>query len=340
MSTAKPDLDPSSAEARIPPTRSDWVEYSQPLQFMLGGFCLAEVSVPGVTLDIPFTNLTTNVADTLPPWDEFSSGVEVAVVSGQPIEKDLPRWVLRPDSIRYVTVNENRYYIDLRGTTFVDYLKKFSSKSRANLGKSVRKFMDFSGGQIRCREFRSAQEMIEFLRLAGGVSRKTYQERIGQGLPHSDEFQRRVSSLASRDAVRGYVLFHGDRPVAYVFCDAQGDNLIYEHLGYDPEFRDWSPGRVLLYLMLEKLFAEQRFRFLDFGGTEHDYKKFFSTGSVRCARIHYFRRSWRNHTLVLSHAFIIRLSASGGKVLKLLRLKDRFKKMSHLLQVKQRGARH
>ncbi len=336
MSTIKPDPQPGSAAVRIPRATEGWIEYLQPLQFMLGGFCLAEVNVPGVTLDISFTKLTTHIAETLPPWVELSSDVEVAVVSGQPIEKDLPRLVLQTNSIRYVTVNENRYYIDLRGT-FAAYLKKFSSKSRGNLSKSVRRFRDLSGGQIRCREFRSATEMAEFFQLAREVSRKSYQERIGQGLPRSDKFRQRVLSLANSDAVRGYILFQGERPVAYIFCDAQDDSLIYEHLGYDPEFREWAPGRVLLYLMLERLFAEQRFRFLDFGGTEHEYKKFFSTGSIRCARVHYFRRTWRNLLLVLSHSLVIRISLLGGELLKLLRLKDRVKKLSHRLEVKQKA---
>jgi CelD/BcsL family acetyltransferase involved in cellulose biosynthesis len=336
MSIVKPDLEPGDSAVRTPPAIDGWVEYLQPLQFMLGGYCLAEVNVPGVTLDISFTKLTTNIADTLPPWDEFSSDVRVAVVSGQPIEKDLPALVFQTSSIRYVTVNENRYYIDLGGT-FAAYLEKFSSKSRANLRKSVRKFTEFCGGQIRFREFQSATEMAEFFQFASEVSRKTYQERIGQGLPRSDTFRERAVSLANADAVRGYILFHGERPVAYIFCDAQDESLIYEHLGYDPAFREWSPGRVLLYLMLERLFAEQRFRFLDFGGTEHEYKKFFSTGSMRCARIHYFRRTWRNLLLVLSHSLVIRISRVGGELLELLRLKDSVKNLSHLLEVKHRA---
>lgn len=336
MSTVKPDLEPRNAAVVTPCAKDDWVEYSQPLQFMLGGFCLAEVNVPGVTLDVPFTKLTTNIADTLPPWSDFGTGVEVAVVSGQPVNKDLPHLTLQTNSIRYVTVNENRYYIDLRGT-FADYLKKFSSKSRGNLRKSVRKFSDFSGGQIRWREFRSAMEMAEFFQFAREVSQKTYQEKIGQGLPSSDKFRERLVSLANFDAVRGYILFHYERPVAYIFCDEQDESLIYEHLGYDPEFREWSPGRVLLYLMLERLFAEQRFRFLDFGGSEHEYKKFFSTASIRCARIHYFRRTWPNLLLVLSHRLVNRISTLGGEFLRLLRLKDRAKNFSHRLQVKLRA---
>lgn len=336
MSTVKPELRPRNATVLTPCATDGWVEYSQSLQFMLGGFCLAEVNVPGVTLDISFTKLTTNIAETLPPWDEFSSDVRVAVVSGQPVKTDLPRLTWQTNSIRYVTVNENRYYIDLRGT-FAEYLKKFSSKSRGNLRKSVRKFSDFCGGKIRWREFRAATEMTEFFQFAREVSQKSYQEEIGQGLPSSDKFRERLVSLANFDAVRGYILFHGERPVAYIFCDAQDENLIYEHLGYDPEFREWSPGRVLLYLMLERLFAQQRFRFLDFGGSEHEYKKFFSTASIRCARIHYFRRTWRNLLLVLSHSLVIRISRVGGELLEMLRLKEKVKNISHLLEVKHRA---
>ena len=40
--------------------------------------------------------------------------------------------------------------------------------------------------------------------------------------------------LARRDLVRGFILFHGDNPIAYLYTPAPDGFLVYEYLGYDP----------------------------------------------------------------------------------------------------------
>lgn len=336
MSTGESTPESHSAQERLRAVRESWVSYSQPLQFMLGDLCLREVKVPGVTLDIPFMRLGADLAETLPLWEEFTPDVEVAVISGQPVARDLPRITILRDAIRYVTVNENRYYTSLGGS-FEDYLKKFSSKSRSTLLRKVRKFAGLSGGTVCARTYRTRPEVDEFLRIAREVSEKTYQGKLGLGLPNGDDFGRHLAALAETDAVRGYILFQRGRPVAYALCLAQQENLVYEHLGYDADFREWSPGVVLLYKIIESLFAEKRFAHLDFGGTEYGYKEFFSTDRVRCARVHYFRRRWRSAVLVFSHHALVKLSAGAAKALSALRLKAGIKRALRLLQVK-RGA--
>ena len=59
-----------------------------------------------------------------------------------------------------------------------------------------------------------------------------------------------------------------DEAAAYVFCRIDHDVIIYKHLGHDERFTQYSPGTVLLYLLLERLFEEAEFRLLDFDGME------------------------------------------------------------------------
>src|SRR5205823_1882492 len=103
---------------------------------------------------------------------------------------------------------------------------------------------------------------------------KTYQEKL-----LDEGFGRRsiqsLVELAERDDARGYALFHHERPVAVAFCRRYDDTLLYEWIGYDPGYNEFSPGTVLLLLMIEKLFVEQSFRFLDFGEGRVGTKSFF-----------------------------------------------------------------
>jgi CelD/BcsL family acetyltransferase involved in cellulose biosynthesis len=296
-----------------------WIPRMENLVFEVGGVRLAQARFRSLSLAVPFNKLVKDLL-IVPPQQEFPAGIDVMVVSAQPIEKDLPRVAILSNFIRYVTVQENRYYLEFCGS-FSDYLKKLSSNTRRNLGRAVRKFAEFSGGEICWQEFRSGQEMLEFYRLAREVSKRTYQEELHLGLPDSDELRLTMVEQASRGLLRGYLLFHKGKPVAYSYNPIQQENVFSKWLGYDPEFRQWAPGTVLLYLMLEKLFGEKRFALFDLGQTEFDYKAFFSTGYTRCARLLYFPRNSYNLALVAAHNALNRISVSSGKVLKILRLK-------------------
>jgi hypothetical protein len=171
--------------------------------------------------------------------------------------------------------------------------------------------------------------MDEFLRLAREVSKKTYQERLlGVGLPSDEQFRQQLYTLACRDLSRGYILFYDATPIAYLFCSIrEGGILIYRYLGYDPKFEAWSPGTVLQYLVLEKLFNEDGVQMLDFTEGEGAQKKFFSTGSTRCADVYYFRRTSKNWLILCVHTAVDSISAFGVQVLNLLGMKTWVKRL-------------
>jgi CelD/BcsL family acetyltransferase involved in cellulose biosynthesis len=169
--------------------------------------------------------------------------------------------------------------------------------------------------------------MKEFHTLAREVSRKTYQEKLlDMGLPSSQEFIKRLSELASAGLARGYILFHDEVPIAYLYCPIKDGILFYEYLGYDPEFSSWSPGTVLQFLVFEKLFNEGGFQMFDFTEGSAPHKKKFSTGSVQCADIYYFRATIKNFSILSIHFGLAVLSRNTAKILDLLKIKDLTKK--------------
>jgi hypothetical protein len=301
-----------------------WVAKPLQLKFLFGELHLFTVSFPSLNLERHFTALTREPAPL--PFEAFSRGLDVLQIRSYPTQEPLPRLTLLPQAIRYVPQQYRRYYIELQGS-FAEYLNKFSSKSRSTLLRKVRRFAAASGGQVCWREYRRCDEMAEFYCLARQVSQQTYQERLLKaGLPEEPRFQEELRELASRDQVRGYLLFHGAQPIAYLCCPAQGDILLYRYLGYLPQYRRWSPGTVLQYLVLERLFAEGRFRLFDFTQGEGQHKEFFATGSQQCADIYYFRKTLRIMLLLCLHAGSQTLSEMAGKALGFLGLKQWIKR--------------
>jgi hypothetical protein len=212
------------------------------------------------------------------------------------------------------------------GGEFEDYLKKFNAKQRYNLTRETRKFAELSGGRIDCRTFRSPDELREFYRHASHISANSWKEEIGGrgfsgSIPESETL-----ALAETGRARGYVLFHDQRPVAFVFCQANCEHLIYKYIGYHREYARWSPGTVLLCLILKRLFAEHDFEYLDLGEGTLGYKSFFSSCSVRCVRVIYFRRTLRNVAILSAHHALCVISVAAGKLLARIGLKRAIKR--------------
>ena len=306
---------------------SEWVETSTALKFRLGELTLFSVRLPCLALTTHFTHLGSDPLQPRPPFERLASGIEAAVIRSHPIKAALPRLSLLPEAIRYVPAQYLRYYTNLDGT-FDAYLKGFSSKSRSTLQRKIRKFAEVSGGRVSWRQFTLAGEMQEFHGLARAVSRNTYQERLlHAGLPDDPGFVRTSQEKAAAGTARGYILFLGPKPVAYLFCPIVERVLLYEYVGYDPEYQHLSPGTVLQYLVLERIMTEGGFTMFDFTEGEGQHKEFFSTHSVRCADLYYFRPTMRNRLLLSLHAYTDALSDGAVALLHRLGLKTRIKKL-------------
>jgi hypothetical protein len=295
---------------------------------LLGEIKLFTFNFPLLVLDTHFTELEAGSSELKLNLKELQPDLKGILIRSQPVQERLERISVLEDWIRYVPAQYQRFHVDLQGS-FSDYLKKFSPKSRSTLRRKVRRFIRFSQGRLDWQEFKKFEDMDEFYRLAREISKTTYQERLlDVGLPDDEDFRQQLNALARRDLIRGYILFHDGTPIAYLFCTVrEGGILLYRYLGFDPQYQVWSPGTVLHYLVLEKLFNEGDLRMLDFTEGEGPQKRFFSTGSTRCADVFYFRRTGLNYFILYLHTAADLLSASIVRFLTWLGLKGPVKRL-------------
>jgi hypothetical protein len=220
-----------------------------------------------------------------------------------------------------------RYFVQIKGT-FDQYLTHFGGKARKNLLRSVRACGQPNGAGLDVREYRDERQVSEFHRVAAGISRLTYQHRlVGAGLPDTPEFLSALSAVAKAGRVRGYVLFVAGQPVAFAFCTVTGSTIHYDVIGYDPTYAQLSPGTVLLFEIMHRVFDEGLFDLFDFGPGDAQYKRSFSTCSRRCANILYLKPTAHNAAFVVAHLFVESLSSTAGALLARLGLKRKVKKL-------------
>ncbi len=260
--------------------------------------------------------------------DDARDDCDVAIVRSQPLAGDVPAVSFAGRWIRYLRRRYPRRYIEMGGS-FRDYLASFSSKSRSGLTRKVRRFAEASGGRLDARAYATPEQLTDFHRLAREVSRKTYQEKFfDAGLPDDDAFRRDLETRAEQAAVRGFLLFLNDLPVAYLLCPVEENRLLYGFLGYDPGVARLSPGTVLQYAALEHLFAEGRFSIFDFTEGDGPHKEFFATHHRDCGDVYYFRRTARNAFAVSAHRALERTSAGTLWTLDRIGLRARLKRLT------------
>jgi CelD/BcsL family acetyltransferase involved in cellulose biosynthesis len=178
--------------------------------------------------------------------------------------------------------------------TFEAYLSGFRQKKRYNLKRQVKLLRDHGRGDLRLLRTETEGKVGAFLRDAADVRRHSWQGRMSPGETEYWNSAPRLTDLARRGFLRSYVLRAGGVPCAYVVGYQYRGTYHYSDVGYDERYAAYSPGSVLLFLLIEDLIAYRSPRILNFGIGDSAYKCQFATDSHREASVLLMRRTGAN----------------------------------------------
>lgn len=209
-----------------------------------------------------------------------------------------------------------KYRLALLPATFVEYAQQFKAKHRQTLRREVKRLDAHCGGRLRLSRFETPAEAIDFARLAAQVERGSWQHRrVSDRIDNAPQWRAVLADAAERKLLLGYVLMCGESPCAFVFGYRLHDAYHYVQVGYDLAYREWSPGTVCLYLLVEDLIQNEKTKLLSFGFGDHAYKETFGNSFVERAEVLLLRRSAANRLRVGAHAGTRSLVRLGKKLL-------------------------
>jgi hypothetical protein len=193
--------------------------------------------------------------------------------------------------------------------SFEHYLAKFKQKKRYNLKRQVKVLRERGGGALELVRAESDAQIGAFLDDAKIVAQNSWQHRLS--VKDSDDWdeQARVEDLARRGFLRCYLLKSGGTPCAYVIGYQSQGVFHYADIGYDERYAQFSPGSVLLYLLIEDLIEHRSPRLLNFGIGDSHYKSQFATDTTAEASVLLLRRTAPNQLRHAAH----RLFRSAGR---------------------------
>jgi hypothetical protein len=188
--------------------------------------------------------------------------------------------------------------------TFEEYLGRLGKKTRNTLRRRVRRLQE-RGERLELRRVDRADQVEEFLRYAAEVSRNSWQHRVlGERISDNAETRNELTSLADRRFLRCYLLFSGNDPCAFsTACQHHGIINCHE-LGFDLRLQRYSPGKVLICLMIEDLHRDPAVTLLNFGMGDAEYKRRLADIETAESSWLIMRRSIRNRILVKSHSIL------------------------------------
>jgi len=300
---------------------------SFPLSFRLGEIKLASPSLDVAEVVAHFLENPVRLPEVL-RTNPATVQRRLLLARSLPLDEALPEQSLAGDRVVYRLNQYRRFFVDLRGTTFEQYLARFSSKSRSTLQRKLRKFEAKSGGTMDWVTCRSIGDLDSFLDEALALSQLTYQHRLlHSGIPGDALFREHMRALCGENRFRGWLLRQSGRPVAYICSPVLGKTVLYEYVGFDPAFGDQSPGTVLQALVLQQLMGEGEFDYFDFTEGEGPHKEFFASGGILCADVLVVPNEWKFRTLLGAHRAFVRSVQAATRFLHRMGVKDRLKRL-------------
>jgi hypothetical protein len=217
--------------------------------------------------------------------------------------------------------------------TIEEVFQGFSSSHRQAVKSHARKIEKKLGERLKVRCFRDPGELEAGIATVEEVARKTYHRALGVGFDTSPESVRILRFYADRGQLRMYVVFDGDKPIAFWVGVVYGGWFHSDHTAFDPEYRDCSPGTYVQVKLIEDLCRDGH-QGIDFGLGDAVYKQRFGNQIFEESPVCLFAPHIKGVTIKAAHS----LTAGASNVLKeilsrtnlLLKLKKRWR--HHLTQ--------
>ena len=168
-------------------------------------------------------------------------------------------------------------------TNLPDSLNSFfmtrKRRQRSTLRHKHNHVLKHFAGTIRIRCFRSVADLELAIRDIEAIASKAKRRLFGLGFVDTPECREQILATAQKGWLRIYILYLGDKPVAFWKGILYGECLQGDHVGYDPAWSKLSPGIFLFLNMIEDL-RKDGVKTVDLGFGDTQFKK--DLGNLRC----------------------------------------------------------
>jgi GNAT acetyltransferase-like protein len=190
--------------------------------------------------------------------------------------------------------------------------ENMSPKARRNRRYEASRLLKSFPEGVRVACYSNEADLDRVLVEAESIACKTYQRGLGVGFVANVENLERFRVEARRGRFRAYLLYFGDKPVAF-FLGTLNKNILYDNFtAYDPEYSKHSPGTYLFFQLFDRL-CREGVESVDFGFGDAWYKAQFGTQKTEEATVALFAPRIDGVALNMVRIPVIMLDRIGKK---------------------------
>ena len=218
--------------------------------------------------------------------------------------------VYRPDGVR-------QFHGIKLPAAFDEYLQKFDRKKRYNLKRQERLLRERGNGHLELLRIATAEQAAGFVAAAAAIERHAWQGRsIGPRITDDAVTRKRLADAADCGLLRCYLLRSGPDDCAYVLGYQSHGVFHYADIGFDDRLASFSPGAVLLYLLIADLTEHRPPRTVNLGIGDSGYKEQF--GNLHCleSSVLLLRASPANRLRVAAHSALRHVARQAKSLLR------------------------
>lgn len=209
-----------------------------------------------------------------------------------------------------------------------EYLAQMKRKVRYNIKRTVKQFTTAFENKYSLIEYSHENSVEELLTKVDYLYSKSWQSSVkGYHKRNSESSIQERKQQAKNGWLRSFILEYDNTPIAFVIGTQYHGFFDYEETGYDPIHTDYSPGSVLTYLLIERLFKENKPNIIDFGYGENVYKKVFGNSNYTAYNIFSCPKSSKLNSLIQTQKLLNKTYSLIRNLLVKLNLDVRIRKL-------------
>jgi CelD/BcsL family acetyltransferase involved in cellulose biosynthesis len=202
-------------------------------------------------------------------------------------------------------------------TTFEAYLGEFGKKQRYNLKRQVRVLSEAFGETLAVSAITRPDQVSALVADVQKVTEKSWKaEQLAHAAPEIVANPDALAEIAAKGLLRAYVLKVRNEPCAYVIGYQFNHIYHYANIGYDASLSKYSPGNVLLFLVIQDLIENVGARVMNFGVTDAEYKRIFGNRHIKDAALLVLRSGLGNAVKLRMHSAFAAMRNFGRDVLR------------------------
>ena len=177
-------------------------------------------------------------------------------------------------------------YIELNGT-WEEYLQMRGKKLRRNLDYFEKRIT--KEGKKEVSTIENGDDLDEHLREALKIEKSSWKGEEGTAIANSDVDTNFYTALARNMSEKDHFVLHflvvSGEKIAFCYGLKYKNRFNALKIGYDPQYAQLSPGRVLLKKIVQNLYQDSRYDIFDFLGANDEWKTKWTDKSQQMYRM-------------------------------------------------------